>query len=186
MDWFGAGGRAFSLSVRGDGRIAYAARLGTRRGLMAWTSFLTKLLQRWRPSSTKLSASVEPKRALSNLTLGRFIDDKRNVSPTGRVKRRAFEPPSINLNLSVYKLNDLAENQVWDIGDQFVASIKGRPILGRADVFEAALRPLALRAVADPVPHPNHMNIVGWPADKDRRISVALDLAEQSTSPKPH
>lgn len=28
MDWFGAGGRAFSLSIRGDGRIAYAARLG--------------------------------------------------------------------------------------------------------------------------------------------------------------
>jgi hypothetical protein len=33
MDWYGPAGKAFTLSIRGDGRIAYAARFGRDKRL---------------------------------------------------------------------------------------------------------------------------------------------------------
>jgi hypothetical protein len=33
MDWYGPAGKAFTLSIRGDGRIAYAARFGQEKRL---------------------------------------------------------------------------------------------------------------------------------------------------------
>jgi hypothetical protein len=96
------------------------------------------------------------------------------------VKRRAFDPPQSNLRLSVYRLNGLTDVEIWGIADRFVGAIKGRSVIGRAELLETLLAPLGLSAESDPHPHPLHMNIVGWPTEKDARMAVALELAEQS------
>jgi hypothetical protein len=146
---------------------------------MAWTQFLTKLHRPWRRLFTRQSGNDQPPSA-APAVLGRFVDDKKNISSTGRVKRRVFDPPKSNLRLSVYQLDDLTDAEIWLIADRFVGAIKGRLIIGRAELVEARLAPLGLRAESDPHPHPRHMNIVGWPDEKDARMSVALELAEQS------
>lgn len=80
----------------------------------------------------------------------------------------------------MYQLDGLMEVEVWSIADCFVGDIKGRKVIGRAEFYERALAPLGLRAESDPHPHPLHMNVLGWPTEKDARISLALELAEQS------
>lgn len=96
------------------------------------------------------------------------------------MKRRAFDPPQSNLRLSVYRLDGLTDTEIWLIADRFVGEIKGRAVIGRAELLERLLAPLGLRAESDPHPHPLHMNILGWPMEKDARIALALELAEQS------
>lgn len=60
----------------------------------------------------------------------------------------------------------------------FVGS--GNEIRARADLSVGAIQQLGLQ-VESAEPPPRHANIIGWPAEKDRMMSLAQELAEAST-----
>jgi len=109
-------------------------------------------------------------------TLSRYIYFSGHFSPReSRVKHEAFMPPS-DLQLSVFRVNSLTEQQIWQIGND-VAGQTQRTLRGRGDVLTAEVRGLGLDAVpATPPPH--HAHIIGWPGnDKGKQKLIALQLA---------
>lgn len=91
------------------------------------------------------------------------------------VKQDAFIPS--DLELSVTRHLNLAENDIWMIGKKIAGSMF-RTLYGRADVETSHVTAQSLNVVHQPVPdNPNHANIVGWPLDKDVKKMRALEIA---------
>lgn len=66
------------------------------------------------------------------------------------------------------------------IGDLLGAKRKAKPI-ARAS-FSAEILPEAkLTVEPDPTPHPRHVNISGWPTEKDAQKAVALFLCNRAS-----
>jgi hypothetical protein len=90
---------------------------------------------------------------------------------------RAFYPPPDNSGTSVFVIDGLPDVEVWRIADEFVAPISHRdPPPARADLQSAAVLEAQLTIEPDPIDHPRHVNICGWPAEKEKRLAVAQDL----------
>jgi len=84
--------------------------------------------------------------------LARFILQKGYFRPSDTsVKHNAFMPNK-NGETSVYRIQRLADEEVYQIGREHVASILGRPLLGRADVLTSDVLELSLRVEPEPSP----------------------------------
>jgi hypothetical protein len=95
-----------------------------------------------------------------------------------RVKQGAFLPQPPALKISSIWIDLLGENDIWTIGDLLGAT---RKPIARAS-FDAEILPEARLAIEpDPAPHPRHVNIFGWPAEKDAQKAVALFLCNRSS-----
>ena len=88
--------------------------------------------------------------------------------------------PSIDGEVSVYRIINLKEDQVWEIGRVNVAVVLDKPLLGRADIVTSSVLNQKLRVDSDPAPHPRHANIIGWPPDKGEQKEIALLVAAES------
>ncbi|MBI1803380.1 MAG: hypothetical protein HY033_09040 [Ignavibacteriae bacterium] len=99
--------------------------------------------------------------------------------------QNAFLPPS-DLKLSVTRHVGLSEIELWRHGKN-VATARSLTLYGRADILALLVRKQSLLVDSEPIPgNENHANITGWPPDKDRRKSIALELArEASYHPNP-
>lgn len=78
-------------------------------------------------------------------------------------------------------VDGLAEQAIWEIGD-VLGQLRPRPepVVARAD-FDASILPdEKLTIEFDTKPHPRHINICGWPSEKDAQKSIALSLSEKS------
>ncbi len=116
-----------------------------------------------------------------------FISSRSNYAETkAEVKARAFVPGKASPNeLSVYRTSSLTENEIWEIGKQYVeGSIK---IKARAD-FSARMftenqifLEHNIKFVSAPHPHPLHANILPIPTDMAERDKVFRELAMFST-----
>jgi hypothetical protein len=99
-------------------------------------------------------------------------------------KPGAFLPPD-DLRMSASGIDGLADGQIWQIGDEAGKS-RSKPACARADFKVDAVRDVAVDGVRltiepDPQPHdPMHVNVCGWPPDKDLRMSIAQDLCVKS------
>jgi hypothetical protein len=99
-------------------------------------------------------------------------------------KPEAFLPPA-DLKMSASGIDGLADIQIWHIGDEAGRS-RGKPSCARADFNASVIRDIAvegirLRIEPDPAPHdPMHVNVCGWPVDKDVRLSIAQDFCAKS------
>lgn len=115
-----------------------------------------------------------------NELLTRYLFSKKNHYRISNktVRPNAFIPQ--NGKISVFKVLGLDEQEIWDIGDQYVAPNRGKPVLGRADIEQAEVIKHKLRVVNDEPP-PKHANIVDWPPaepDKSEQLLIAEELAE--------
>ncbi len=123
-------------------------------------------------SSCKALSPAEP--------LARFILQKAYFrSIDNSVKHNAFMPNK-NGETSVYRIQGLADEEVYQIGREHVASILGKTLLGRADVSTFDVLELSLRVEPEPSPHPLHANIVAWPEEKAERKLLAMELAARA------
>lgn len=95
-----------------------------------------------------------------------------------RVKYGAFLPAP-NGETSVFRISNLSDNEVWDIGDKEVAQKRGMLVLGRADILAFHVLQRRLRIIPDDNP-PRHANIVGWPEEKSEQKLIAMELAENA------
>jgi hypothetical protein len=116
--------------------------------------------------------------------LSRFVFQRGHFDET-RVKYRAFEPPSRDFTLSVSRTHNLTEPEIWQHGDQWVAT-PGRAILARGDFTLTQVKEVFvegfLLSVSPDEPPERHANVVGWPPSeqKELRRSLAQQLAAKA------
>lgn len=82
---------------------------------------------------------------------------------------------------SVFRTSDSSEAEIWEIG-RFVENKRKQSLKGRADIGVLFILKQGL-SVAPEIKksgHRLHANIVGWPTEKDERMQIALELANES------
>jgi len=110
--------------------------------------------------------------------LTRYLLSRNQFSPSNkRVKSSAFLPPQ-NLKLSVFRIKDLSDENIWKIGTDKVANRINPPksLHARADFMADVAISKGLHIIPDKWPT-RHANIVGWPEEKPKRKEIALELA---------
>ena len=118
-------------------------------------------------------------------SLGRYLTQRDHFSrPDNAVRPRAFMPPP-SFRLSVFRIDGLSTEAVWDIGQREVINAMPQPsrtLYGMADikVFKVQEKNLIVDPDNKPV---RHANIIGWPEgseNKARRQSIAQELAAEA------
>jgi len=95
------------------------------------------------------------------------------------IKQDAFIPPK-DLQLSVTRHIGISSEELVKKGKS-VAEQTSLQFLGRADIDTRTVVKNALKAVAWPLAdNQNHAHVVGWPADKEARKTIAQELAAAS------
>ncbi len=102
------------------------------------------------------------------------------VASTGRVKYGGFLPAP-NGQTSVFRTSDLTSEQVWDIGQQFVAIPRNLTLKGKADIIASQVFEENLLIEPDTNPHELHANIINWPEQRSEKILVAKKIAVKAT-----
>jgi hypothetical protein len=83
----------------------------------------------------------------------------------------------------MYFVDSLQTYEIWSLGDLAGAN-RQKPAKARAELAKDLILSIelcTLRIEADTTPHPRHVNICGWPAEKEAQKAVALDLCAAST-----
>jgi hypothetical protein len=125
----------------------------------------------------KLLANFRRSPETVHFSLTRFLFDKRHFSGT-RVKPAAFTPPTSG-KLSACWIDDLSEDSIWQVGD-IVGRPRGKSAIAHAELTRAHIGEVGLLIENDPKPHPNHLNLCGWPTEKDEIKSVAIELCTRA------
>jgi len=115
-------------------------------------------------------------------TIARYITSKRWFSRKKNiVKPQAFMPPP-NHRLSVFRIDNLSETEIWKIGFNKVISKMNPPrnLRGRADILALNILENNLQIEPDNIP-PRHADIVGWPELKEEQKSIAQELAAKAS-----
>ena len=114
-------------------------------------------------------------------SLARYLSEKKGYFSTSRnsVLPRAFMPP-LNLRLSVFRIDGLKLDEVWEIGQREVIDVLPEPktLYGMADIRASKVREFDLEIEPSNIP-PRHADICGWP-EKAKRKSVAQQLAAEA------
>lgn len=123
-----------------------------------------------------------PKEIYSRETIARYITSKRWYSRKKNiVKPQAFMPPP-NHRLSVFRIDNLSETEIWEIGFNKVISKMNPPrsLHGRANILALNILENNLQIEPDNTP-PRHADIVGWPKLKEEQKSIAQELAAKAS-----
>ena len=102
---------------------------------------------------------------------------------TNRVRPDAFLPHKRSIDISVFRISELTEDEVWKIGQKYVHT-EERPVKARADFSAAVAYENNLEVVPDEPPQ-RHANIGSFPVDngptnRKARRSLAAKLATLS------
>lgn len=116
---------------------------------------------------------------MSEMDISRFLFDGGHIRADKTIRHNAFTPPK-NYRLSVYKTDTLTAAQVYEIGLQYVAPLRGKPIKGVAQVHSGLVGAIGLSIDNDGVPHSRHSNIIGWSEDSSKDRILAMKLASEA------
>lgn len=113
--------------------------------------------------------------------LARFIfqDGHFRKKPPAKPKPNAFLPNPSTLKTSAIWRDALPDQDIWDIGD-LLGRPRSKPPLARADFDIVTVSEAKLTIESDPIPHARHINLCGWPTEKDEQKNVALLLCARS------
>jgi len=97
------------------------------------------------------------------------------------VKYMAFMPSPDDLRLSVFRIDGLKLDEVWEIGQKEVIDVLPQPktLYGRADIKASKVRKFGLEIEPSNTP-PRHADICGWHDTKAKNRSVAQQLAAEA------
>lgn len=127
-----------------------------------------------------MSLTQLPDRISRDEVVGHFILSKSEFSiQKAQVKHRALEPSLRENSISVVRIRDLSEENIWEWGRQNVISSEAQTLYARADmhVLDIILLKLSIEPDEPPV---RHANIANWPSQKDAMIAVAQQLAARA------
>lgn len=112
--------------------------------------------------------------------LSRYILEKTKYRASDMTVKHSAFMPARNGETSVYRINDLNDDNVWNIGRKFVANPQSKPLIGRADIFASNVFKHELTIKPAPAVHLLHANITGWPVESMRIRMIAVELARES------
>ena len=112
--------------------------------------------------------------------LARFITQKKWWREDRTIRYNAFMPNRSGRQTSVYRIQELNDSEIFEIGENFVAEAFGKPLLGRADVLASAVQEEGLTVEPDTEPHPRHANIDDWPEDSSKHKEIALSISAKA------
>ena len=122
---------------------------------------------------TKIVSPREP--------IGRYLPEKSYFSRKHKAaKPKAFRPTH-DLKLSVFRIDGLKAEEIWEIGQREVIDAMSIPkvLYGIAELRANKFQEKDLVIDPDNTP-PRHANIIGWPEEEARCISIALELAAEA------
>jgi hypothetical protein len=93
-----------------------------------------------------------------------------------RVKARALEPSPVDKYTSVFRIDGLADDEIWNMGTILVAEPRGRRVHARADITVSNILRSNLSVQPDEPPV-RHALISGWSNEKHTRMAEAQELA---------
>ncbi len=111
-------------------------------------------------------------------TLSRFVVYNRWIRADNTVRHIAFTPNK-NGETSIFRISDISDKEVWNIGEHEVGMKQNKPILGRADIVASDVLSNHLEIIPSEPPE-RHADITSWPEEKDKQKDVALKLAEKA------
>ncbi len=114
----------------------------------------------------------------SSEILARFIFSIRMYRADNSIRHTAFMPNPKNNETSVFRISDISDDEIWEIGDS-VGVIREKPILGRADITAAVVMSKDLKIIPEEPPE-RHANIIGWSNDLSKQKMIALELASEA------
>ncbi len=118
--------------------------------------------------------------ASEEITARYIFDSNRFNKQNSQVKHKTFHPARDDHKTSIFRISELSENQIWNLGDTFVASVINRELLACAELTVAAITSLDLRVQPNEPPI-RHANIDDWPLEKEKWLSLAQELAARAT-----
>ena len=115
-----------------------------------------------------------------NERLSRFVLSRKQFRFSNQtVKVGAFIPPK-NKPLSVYRTSKLSEDEIWSIGEEFVAEPRGQTLYGRADLLAQDVYDLKQKVEPETSRHCLHADIIPWPDGREDMLFFATKLALKS------
>ena len=112
-----------------------------------------------------------------NIPIARFANLQHVRPSNNSLQHNLFLPPK-SLKLSVFNISELQSDQIWELGDMYVAPSRGT-VIGRADLTGNQIAEKGLK-IEEASPPPRHMDIIGWPEEKEKRLTIAKSLTLQS------
>jgi hypothetical protein len=125
-----------------------------------------------------MNGGAEASAVADDELLARFVLSSSHFrSKDQTIKPDAFMPHKVRLDLSLTRHLGLTALEIWEIGAGIANSRQPSCTLyGRGDIIARSFTDVALRIEPTPAPK-NHVNIIGWPADKAAQKSLAQQLA---------
>jgi len=95
----------------------------------------------------------------------------------------AFLPLAKDNKTSVFRISNLNEDEIWDIGKNHVGKYRKESLKARADIdlikiLDAGDKELSI--IEEKSTHDLHADLVRWPSEKDKQLAIALDIANES------
>ena len=113
--------------------------------------------------------------------ISRHILSKRYFSAANRTVKYAAYLPAPNGETSVYRTSLLSEEEIWKIGQEYVAKPSKRTLYARGDTTAAVILKTGLDVTPETTPHPLHANILNWPSEKDEKKMFAIEIVNEAT-----
>jgi hypothetical protein len=108
-----------------------------------------------------------------------IFSDSHYAKTKERIKYHAFLPR--NGETSIFRINNLGDEQIWDMGENCVALISFRTLLARGDLIASGIFEEGLEIKPDTRKHKLHANIVGWPLEEPGKVKfIATNLADKA------
>lgn len=112
--------------------------------------------------------------------LARFVvEENKFRTSDNSVKHNAFLPAP-DLATSVFRIENLTEDQVSELGCEHVAKPRLKTLYGWGRFLARDVRESELDVVEETEPHPLHANIVGWSEEKSKQKLQAQELAARA------
>lgn len=102
----------------------------------------------------------------------RFIYERAHLFENGDAKWKAFEPSRRDNTTSVFIIDGLTLQQVWELGEL----MRPLPVVAGARITPANVRAVGLELEVDNTP-PRHAAVTLWPEDKPEVKALAQALA---------
>ncbi len=113
----------------------------------------------------------------SSENLTRYIFQKKYYRPSNNtIKYNAFLPNPNNGDTSVFRISNLSDNEIWNIGKNIRYD---KIVIGRADIIASIVLSKNLKIIpSEPLRH--HADISDWPNNRSEQIMIATELAEEA------
>lgn len=117
----------------------------------------------------------------SEEVITRFLFSSKSFRADGTLRHSEFMPPK-NWRMSVYRTDNLSDEEVLAVGKTYVEPERGKPIIGRADLKAIEIYNCGLTINPTDDPHPLHANVEGWSKDTEKDRLTALKLAAEASN----